>query len=141
MTSFISDQDFTTPAHTRVARAEEHDPRFAPKSSTRPLLAVILLAAIWLVVSAVPIGYLGAGRYDAFWSDAVTGVAIATVTTLRLLTPVAAFGWVTAGLAAWLLVAPLVLQYGWSPCTANDLAVGTLILICAALSAGEDSPT
>jgi hypothetical protein len=142
-TSFISDQDFTTPAHIRAAPPGDRRPGPVPaaeaRSSARPLLAVTFLAAVWLVVAAVPFGYIGAGRYDVFWSDAVTGIAIAIVTTIRLLHPHAtAFGWVTAGLAAWLLVAPLVLQSGWSPSTANDIAVGLLILTCTALSPGEE---
>jgi hypothetical protein len=143
MTSFISDQDFTTPAHVRIERDEDHRPGRGhrpgtePRETPRPLLTVIFLAAVWLIVSAVPIGYLGAGRYDVFWSDAVTGITVAVVTAIRLLHPGAAFGWVTGGLAGWLLVAPLVLQYGWSAATANDLVVGALILICAALSTGD----
>jgi hypothetical protein len=143
MTSFISDQDFTTPAHIRAAAddfgggfgsgSDQRRPR--KQSSAAPLQTVILLAAVWLVVSAVPIGYLGAGRYDVFWSDAVVGITIAIITTIRLLHPAPAFGWVTAGLALWLLVAPVVLQYGWSAATANDITVGLLILACTALSA------
>lgn len=141
MTSFISDQDFTTPAHIRLERDESPlppPPSSAAKPASRPLLTVIFLAAIWLVVSAVPFGYIGAGRYDVFWSDAVTGITLAIVTTIRLLHPnSAAFGWVTGGLAGWLLIAPLVLQYGWSTSTVNDVIVGMLILVCAALTATD----
>ncbi|WP_432980649.1 SPW repeat domain-containing protein [Dactylosporangium sp. CA-233914] len=133
--SFISDQDFTTPAHVRggdrpdFSDKREQTPRRAP-------LVVIFLAAVWLVVAAVPFGYIGAGRYDAFWSDAVTGVTIAIVTAIRLLVARStAFGWVTAGLATWLLLAPLVLQYGWSASTVNDVCVGMLMMVCVALSA------
>ena len=137
-TSFISDQDFTTPAHIRAAPPEERRVR-ETRSASRALLTVTFLAAVWLVVSAVPFGYIGAGRYDVFWSDAVTGITITIVTTLRMLHPgTSAFGWVTGGLAGWLLVAPLVLQFGWSTSTANDLVVGLLILICAALGPAEE---
>jgi hypothetical protein len=136
MTSFISDQDFTTPAHTRVATdVEERTER--RESSPAPFLAVVFLAAVWLVVSAVPIGYIGAGRYDVFWGDTVVGIAVAIVTMVRLLRPTPALAWVTAGLGGWLLVAPLVLQYGWSAPTANDLAVGLVMLICTGLSASS----
>ncbi|WP_432832104.1 SPW repeat domain-containing protein [Dactylosporangium sp. CA-092794] len=139
MTSFISDQDFTTPAHIRTAPPDDERAPGAPKNPSRPLLSIIFLAAVWLVVSAVPFGYIGAGRYDVFWSDAVTGVTIAIVTTLRLLHPrLISFGWVTGGLAGWLLVAPLVLQYGWSTSTVNDVIVGILVLTCAALANGDD---
>ncbi|UWZ36153.1 hypothetical protein Drose_34695 [Dactylosporangium roseum] len=141
MTSFISDQDFTTPAHIRVTLDDvKHEERREPraKGSSAPFHTLVFLAAVWLVVSAVPIGYLGAGRYDVFWSDAVTGITIAIVTTIRLLHSIPAFAWVTGGLAAWLLAAPLVLQYGWSSATANDIIVGVLILACTALSAADD---
>ncbi|UWP82126.1 SPW repeat domain-containing protein [Dactylosporangium fulvum] len=141
MTSFISDQDFTTPAHIRVTLDDvKHEERREPrgKASSAPFHTLVFLAAVWLVVSAVPIGYLGAGRYDVFWSDAVTGITIAIVTTIRLLHSIPAFAWVTGGLAAWLLAAPLVLQYGWSSATANDIIVGVLILACTALSAADD---
>ena len=48
MTSFISDQDFTTPAHARVtADFEERTER--RESSPAPFLAVVFLAAVWLV--------------------------------------------------------------------------------------------
>ncbi|MFG2038074.1 hypothetical protein [Dactylosporangium sp. NPDC048998] len=138
-TSFISDQDFTTPAHIRVAPADNHGPANETKHPSKALLTVIFLAAVWLVISAVPFGYIGAGRYDVFWSDAVTGITIATVTTIRMVnTRSAAFGWITGGLAGWLLVAPLVLRYGWSTSTANDVIVGMLILVCAALGTGDD---
>jgi hypothetical protein len=136
MTSFISDQDFTTPAHTRVTvDVEERTER--RESSPAPFLAVVFLAAVWLVVSAVPIGYIGAARYDVFWSDTVVGIAVAIVTMVRLLRPTPALAWVTAGLAGWLLVAPLFLQYGWTAPTANDLIVGMLMLICTGLSASS----
>ncbi|HTJ31621.1 MAG TPA: hypothetical protein VL738_00150 [Dactylosporangium sp.] len=138
-TSFISDQDFTTPAHIRAAPPEERRPASEAKSASRVLLTVTFLAAVWLVVSAVPFGYIGAGRYDVFWSDAVTGITIAIVTTIRLLHPRAvAFGWVTGGLSGWLLVAPLVLQFGWSTSTANDIIVGLIILVCAALAPSDE---
>ena len=48
---------------------------------------MVFLAAVWLVVSAVPIGYIGAGRYDVFWGDTVVGIAVAIVTMVRLLRP------------------------------------------------------
>ncbi|MFI5913569.1 hypothetical protein [Dactylosporangium sp. NPDC051541] len=137
MTSFISDQDFTTPAHTRAAGPPPY-PDFSdissrPRPRTLPL-TVIFLAAVWLVVSAVPFGYIGAGRYDMFWNDAVTGITLAVVTAIRLLKPgVTGFAAVTGGLAGWLLMAPLVLQYGWSASTWNDVALGLLILTCAAI--------
>jgi hypothetical protein len=135
MTSFISDQDFTTPAHTRAANPDLDRPRPAARSLP---LTIIFLAAVWLVVSAVPFGYIGAGRYDMFWSDAVTGITLAVVTILRLLHPrVTGFATVTGGLAGWLLIAPLVLQYGWTASTANDVAVGILVLTCAALGSEE----
>src|SRR3954471_16932776 len=131
MTSFISDQDFTTPAHVRAAAPDLERPR--PVARSLPL-TIIFLAAVWLVVAAVPFGYIGAGRYDMFWSDAVTGIALAAVTALRLLNPrVTGFATVTGGLAGWLLIAPLVLQYGWTASTANDVAVGILVLTGAAL--------
>ncbi|MGI5245730.1 SPW repeat domain-containing protein [Dactylosporangium sp. CA-139066] len=137
-TSFISDQDFTTPAHVRAAPPEERRVR-ETKSASRALLSVTFLAAVWLVVSSVPFGYIGAGRYDIFWSDAVTGITIAIVTTLRLLHPrTVAFAWVSGGLAGWVLMAPLVLQYGWSTSTANDIVVGLLMLVCAALGPADE---
>ncbi|GGM14820.1 hypothetical protein ACFFX1_04260 [Dactylosporangium sucinum] len=143
MTSFISDQDFTTPAHIRVTLDDvKHEdrgrePRRGQPGSAAPFHSMVLLAAVWLVVSAVPIGYLGAGRYDVFWSDAVVGITIAIITTIRLLHPLAPFAWVIGGLAGWLLAAPLVLQYGWSAATANDLIVGVLILACTLLGAAD----
>jgi hypothetical protein len=138
-TSFISDQDFTTPAHIRIERAIDDEP--PRRDPARPALAVTFLAAVWLVVGAMPFGYVEAGRYDAFWSDAVVGVTLAVVTAIRLLRPgIAAFGWVTAGLALWLPLAPLVLQYGWSATTVNDVAVGVLVLACCALNGGRAAP-
>ncbi|MEU7868095.1 hypothetical protein [Dactylosporangium sp. NPDC049140] len=136
MSSFISDQDFTTPAHIRLEPVEPERP--AGRGARNLPLTIVFLAAVWLVVSAVPFGYIGAGRYDAFWSDAVTGIALAVTTIIRLLNPHAAgFTPIIGGLAGWLLVAPLVLQYGWSASTANDVAVGVLILTCAALGPDE----
>ncbi|WP_433211172.1 SPW repeat domain-containing protein [Dactylosporangium sp. CS-047395] len=132
MTSFISDQDFTTPAHVRPSFSDE--PPAAATNARRLPLTIVFLAAVWLVVASVPFGYIGEGRYDVFWSDAVTGIALAVVTIIRLLQPRAAgFTPIIGGLAGWLLVAPLVLQYGWTASTANDVAVGILILTCAAL--------
>ncbi|WP_238018593.1 hypothetical protein KZZ52_56925 [Dactylosporangium sp. AC04546] len=142
MTSFISDQDFTTPAHVRVTlddvkREDRRDSRRGQPASAVPFHSMVLLAAVWLVISAVPIGYLGAGRYDVFWSDAVVGITIAIITTIRLLHPNAPFAWVIGGLAGWLLVAPVVLQYGWSGATANDIIVGVIILACTLLGAAD----
>ncbi|WP_433080948.1 SPW repeat domain-containing protein [Dactylosporangium sp. CA-052675] len=137
MSSFISEQDFTTPAHIRLDPVAPERPPAARATRTLPL-TVVFLAAVWLVVSAVPFGYIGAGRYDIFWSDAVTGIALAVTTLIRLLKPSAAgFTPIIGGLAGWVLVAPLVLRFGWSASTANDIAVGLLILTCAAFGPEE----
>lgn len=142
-TSFISDQDFTTPAHIRHAVRDEDPPDPARRgTSAAPFHALTFLTAIWLVVSAVPLGYLSVARYDVFWCDAVIGITIAVVTIMRLArgADVPAMGWVTAGLGGWLLIAPLALRYGWTTATLNDIVVGLLVLGLTALGTADPEP-
>src|SRR5258706_11788084 len=103
-TNWLSDQDVTTPAHARHA-AGEHPPPVhqPPQRSASPIDTMLFLAAVWLVVSAVPVAYMGAGRFDAFWSDLVVGLALCAVALIRITRPGSSLVAVNLALGCWLL--------------------------------------
>lgn len=137
--NFLSDQDMTTPAHVRVAG--DSPPVLTDESRrTVSLIDMLLfLAALWLVVSAVPVAYMGAGRLDAFWSDLVVGLALCAVTMLRLTRPDASFVVLNVALGGWLLAVPFVFQYGFSAELWNNVLVGVVVLGLTGIGAAPAS--
>jgi hypothetical protein len=132
-TNFLSDQDVTTPAHIRHIEIERVEPDRPARRATNPVSTLLFLAAVWLTVSAVPVAYMGAGRFDAFWSDLVVGLALCVVTLIRLIRPGTGLTAVTLGLGLWLVAAPFLLGYPLTVAMWNDLLVGLVVLALAGL--------
>jgi hypothetical protein len=132
--NFLSDQDVTTPAHIRHLADDERAEAGPPSHrATNPVSTLLFLAAVWLVVSAVPVAYMGAGRFDAFWSDLVVGLALCTVMLIRLTRPGTGLAAVTLGLGIWLVAAPFVLAYPLTGAMWNDVLVGLVVLALTGL--------
>lgn len=115
-----------------------------PATSTAASVAsaVTFLAGVWLVLSPFVLDYAPAAQgVGAYWNDLVVGSAIAVLALVRAVSPrdVPWFSVVNVALGAWLIVAPMVLDYaeGVSRTIAisNDMIVGALIVIMAGLSA------
>jgi hypothetical protein len=152
---WLSAQDLTTPANDRHptagADADGARPRLAEpvggsgaaahREPAAAATAVVFLAAVWLVVAAIPVAYRGTGRFDVFWSDVVVGVALAAVALVRLTRTAVApsLTGITLALGGWLVASPFVLGYGGGPRDAaafwNDLALGFLVLGLTVFSA------
>jgi hypothetical protein len=148
VSSWLAGNDVTTPAHDRRPVIEqpstaptivERVPAEVPRRGVRPRRTdgLAFLAAVWVVVAAVPVAYLPTRRLDMFWSDAMVGFAAGVVILTRLVRPGMAPSTtgITLALGGWLAVAPFALGYGTHPgehlARLNDLAVGTAV---AALS-------
>jgi hypothetical protein len=153
LSSWLAGEDVTTPANDRhlVAEPERRAPGYrapeyrriepvTPAAGYPPVRrgradAVALLAAVWVVVAAVPLAYLPTGRFDMLWNDATVGIAAATVTMVRLTRTGMAPSTtgVTLVLGGWLVAAPFVLGYGHQPYERpaqwSDLASGAAIAV------------
>jgi hypothetical protein len=154
LSSWLAGEDVTTPANDRhpVAEPGRPEPRRVEYRSAAPVTAapvtvapvpvrrgradaLALLAAVWVVVAAVPLAYLPTGRFDMFWNDTTVGVAAAAVTMVRLartgLAP--STTGITLVLGGWLVAAPFVLGYGHQPYERpaqwNDLVSGAAIAV------------
>jgi hypothetical protein len=100
---------------------------------------LLFLAAVWLVVSAVPVSYMGAGRFDACWSDLVVGLALCAVMLIRLTHPGVSLAAVTLGLGIWLVAAPFVLGYALTGAMWNDVLVGLVVLALTGLGTAPEA--
>jgi hypothetical protein len=148
-THWLSEHDLTTPANHRhtadrsngngatgtgaTAHGPDHN-LVAHRDLTGPATALVFLAAVWLLVAAIAVDYRGTGRFDVFWSDVVVGLALATVTLIRLIRPAVqrSLAGIALALGAWLMAAPFVLGYGGGPNDTgafwNDLLLGFAVL-------------
>lgn len=104
--------------------------------------ALTFLAGVWLVLSPFALDYAPAAQgVGAYWNDLVVGSAIAVLALVRAVSPrnVPWFSVVNVALGAWLIAAPMALDYaeGVSRTIAisNDMLVGAFIVIMAGLSA------
>lgn len=135
--NFLSDQDVTTPAHVRHLADEPAEPDRPVRKAANPVNTLLFLAAVWLLVSAVPVAYMGAGRFDAFWSDLVVGLALCTVMLIRLTRPGTGLAAIMLGLGAWLVAAPFVLAYPLTGAMWNDVLVGLVVLALTGLGTAQ----
>ena len=137
--NFLSDQDVTTPAHIRHLEVEPAEDDRPARRAANPVSTLLFLAAVWLVVSAVPVSYMGAGRFDAFWSDLVVGLALCAVMLIRLTRPGVSLAAVTLGLGIWLVAAPFVLGYPLTGSMWNDVLVGLVVLALTGLGTAPEA--
>jgi hypothetical protein len=135
MTIWLSDEDLTTPANDRAAPPDGRPPDAAPRRLGVRTDAVVFLAGVWLVISAVPVAYHGTGRFDVLWNDVVVGLAVAVTAMVRLARPGGLPGQapIACALGGWLIAAPFVLGYGGGPgdgrAFGNDVVVGLVIVV------------
>jgi SPW repeat len=148
--SWLAGADVTTPANDRHSVLEQPGTARAVKRPTveRPTGdlsdgrartgradALAFLAAVWVVIAAVPVAYLPTGRFDLLWNDTMVGIAAGVVTMTRLVRSGMAPSTtgITCALGVWLAAAPLVLGYGDHPTEHlarwNDHASGTAIAV------------
>jgi len=159
LSSWLAGEDLTTPANHRSPVAEAPPPSASPSPAPgriyaetapgevpyRPARssrtdALGFLAAVWVVVAAVPVAYLPTGRFDMLWNDAMVGVAAAAVTMTRLVRTGMAPSTtgISCALGGWLAVAPFALGYGTYPTEQvarwNDVVSGAAILVLGTAS-------
>jgi hypothetical protein len=137
--NFLSDQDMTTPAHVRAAGEQPPALNDERRRGVSMIDMLLFLAAVWLVVSAVPVAYMSAGRLDAFWSDLVVGLALCAVTMVRLMRPDSSFVVLNVALGGWLLAVPFLFQYGLSAELWNNVLVGVVVLGLTGIGAAPAS--
>lgn len=148
LSGWLAGEDVTTPANDRYAVLEQPSPgtRVSPPPdpalSQEPLRrrgfhadGLAFLAAVWVVIAAVPVAYLPTGRFDLLWNDAMVGIAACVVTMTRIVRPGMAptTTGITFALGGWLVVAPFVLGYGSHPfehlARWSDLTSGAAIAV------------
>jgi hypothetical protein len=92
--------------------------------------AANFLLAVWLMVSPWVLGY--ADHSAAAWNAFVMGFVIALAAASAVIGPRLAEEWVTAVLAAWLLVSPYVLGFSaMHAASLNSFGVGVLVVALA----------
>lgn len=149
LSGWLAGEDVTTPANDRYAVLEQPSPGTralppspSPAPSAEPVSrqgfradGLAFLAAVWVVIAAVPVAYLPTGRFDLLWNDAMVGIAACVVTMTRIIRPGMAptTTGITFALGAWLVAAPFVLGYGTHPfehlARWSDLASGAAIAV------------
>lgn len=91
---------------------------------------------VWLVIAPFVLGY--AFLAAPLWNDIVCGALIIVLAGIRRsnILRYEGLSYTNAGIGAWLIIAPFVLDYGglMAP-TWNDVAVGILVLIMGIWSA------
>jgi hypothetical protein len=109
------------------------------------LSALAFLAGVWLVLAPFVLGYPDSAA--ARWNDIAVGAAVVVVAFVRMISPIRSvtLGWCNVGLGGWLVAAPFVLFYNddtvATAATVNDLALGLVIIGCAALSVVAGKPS
>lgn len=133
-------QPYTYPGYGYAYGASSAYPATPPAASAAS--AVTFLAGVWLVLSPFVLDYAPAAQgFGAYWNDLVVGSAIAMLALVRAVSPrnVPWFSVVNVALGTWLVFAPMVLDYAegvnTTRATLNDMIVGALVVIMAALSA------
>ncbi|WP_229074466.1 SPW repeat protein [Actinoplanes sp. DH11] len=107
----------------------------AEKFAQRPSLFVAL-AGLWLLAAPMLLGHREAGAPPAVVNDIAVGLLLLVLATIRVARPGRArvLSLVNVLLGFWLLVAPFRLGYGTVlPATLNDLVVGLIVIMLAAL--------
>lgn len=154
LSSWLAGEDLTTPANHRGPVVEPSPAAATGRERTvveqvavpyRPVRssrtdALGFLAAVWVVLAAVPVAYLPTGRVDMLWNDAMVGIAAGAVTMIRLVRAGMAPSTtgISCALGGWLALAPFALGYGGDPTEQlarwNDIACGGAILALGAAS-------
>lgn len=152
LSGWLAGEDVTTPANDRHAVIEQParggrtvappPPSPVPSPAVEPAQrrgfradGLAFLAAVWVVIAAVPVAYLPTGRFDLLWNDAMVGIAACVVTLIRIVRPGMAptTTGITFALGAWLMAAPFVLGYGSRPfehlARWSDLTSGAAIAV------------
>jgi hypothetical protein len=140
--NWLAGEDLTTTANNRRTATVDQAPPDTSRQRRRTGRAdtLVFLAAVWLVIASVSVGYESTGRVDVLWNDAVVGIAVGIVTMIRLVgpTPTPGTAAINCALGTWLVVAPFVLAYGGGPADRlalwNDLAVGVAIVALTLVS-------
>jgi hypothetical protein len=145
------------PAHQRLVgtglpnRATRWQQRVPGPKLPGLISGVTLLLGIWLAATPLLWAYGDTGGgFDARWNDALVGLALTALGVARLTRPVRLMSTTTVGglLGGWLIIAPLLLGYGFGPdstrATLNDMLVGVIVAglsVIGYLSAREATPT
>jgi hypothetical protein len=88
---------------------------------------VNICLGIWLMSAPAVLGY--AGR--AADNDHISGPLAAAAAVIALWEVTRSLRWMNGLVAAWLILAPWVLQYDSTKAVVNSVAVGVLMFCCA----------
>ncbi|HEU4976198.1 MAG TPA: SPW repeat protein [Baekduia sp.] len=93
-----------------------------------------VIAGVWLIIAPFVLGY---SNGDPYWNDIVFGAIVAVLALVRVSGAYRAseLSWINAAIGIWLIGSAFWLDStataGW-----NDVILGAIVLILAALSAG-----
>ena len=101
---------------------------------------VNLLLGLWLVASPFALGHMA--DPVPTWNAIGTGVLISTLSAVRLGVPSrsAWMSWINAALGAWLVAAPVLLNYRLGAGFLNDVLTGLAVAFLARRSAAAGPP-
>ena len=98
--------------------------------------ALTAIAALWLIVAPLVLGYSGLPAPTA--TDIIVGILVLVLSGVRWSAPSRAVGlsWAIVGLGLWLTIAPFVFGYAFlSTPTANQMGMGVVIAALGTWSA------
>lgn len=110
------------------------DPRAGWRDDVLTASGLNVLAGIWLIIAPFVLNY---SNGDPYWNDIVFGAIVAVFALIRVGGAVRAswLSWINALIGIWLIVSAFWLDNtataGW-----NDVILGAIVLVLAALSAG-----
>ena len=119
----------------------DHDVTTRPAGDLGPVRTVKRMSGtnagigVWLVLAPFILGY--SALQGPLWNDLTCGVLIAVLGLIRFGSPLGGVwaSWTNAGIGAWLVIAPFVLDGYVVPATWNDIVCGLLVVILAVASA------
>ncbi len=92
---------------------------------TQYLNVVNLLVGIWLLFAA----YVFHGTAPSLWNDVIVGLLVITLAAWNIVIPEAHWAsWTNVALGAWLLIAPITIQYPVLGHLWNDVIMGVILI-------------
>lgn len=84
-----------------------------------------LLVGIWLLFAA----FVFHGTTGSVWNDVLVGLLVITLATWNIVDPAAHWAsWTNVVLGAWLLIAPITIQYPVMAHLWNDVIMGIIVI-------------
>ncbi len=87
---------------------------------------------VWLIVAPFALGY--SGETAPLWNDIIFGIVVGVLALIAGLTVMSWPSLLSILAGIWLIIAPFALSYDSDDAMTNDIVVGIVVIVFAALS-------